>query len=101
MRNSSVRNSRQSLAADDVFGVVTVAPYAMEAISLGLFEAGRPEPELYATVEPDIGDLLGASLERQDDDGEYRLTCHLQNYGGRKCRVTVTTSRTHGSRRLA
>ncbi|HEU5187557.1 MAG TPA: hypothetical protein VFT87_03570 [Candidatus Saccharimonadales bacterium] len=91
MQTPNTKNNHHTAAV--VLGTVTVKPHQLVALNVGIYESGMPEPELYLTVEPDIGSLLGSSLERLEskkDAGEYRLVYHFQSYSDQPCVVTVS-----------
>jgi hypothetical protein len=81
---------------------VTIKAHGFERLHVGIYERGIPIPKLTVSTEPDIGDLLSAKLERNDDNGDYTLEYFLQNFSDQDCEVTVRPGgRIHGDSNLA
>jgi len=75
----------------------TKRTFALEArksrtVGLGTYPAIRHEESFKVTCKPDIGDLLGTSLEMVAIPGSDRFIglYHLQNLGDNDCDVTIT-----------
>ena len=79
-------------SSDNIIDTVTVGPYGLATLHIGIYETVIPEPELQVTIDPAIDNLLSSSLERletDEDEGEYELIYHFQNYSSQPCKVTV------------
>jgi len=74
-----------------IIGKVLVKPGSMAHLSVGLYEASIPEPKLSLEFHPEVSEVIGTSLNRIDDQGDYRLIYHFQNFGDVPCRITVRT----------
>ncbi len=72
---------------------VRVEPKGMSDVTVGLYEASFPRPRLWMCSDPDLGDLVAVSREWIEEDGDYRLVCHVQNFGDQPCEVTISTKR--------
>jgi hypothetical protein len=76
--------------AIEIIGSVEVKPKQSGELVVGIYERGMPEPVLELKYEPNLGDVIGASLDRvEDEQGDYTLVYHLENFGDQPCKVTV------------
>ena len=76
----------------DILHVVRLDPNESAATRIGIFEATIPAPSLQITSHPDIGDRLGVSITKLDEDGDYILMCHVQNFSSQVCEVTIRSA---------
>jgi hypothetical protein len=72
-----------------VIGCVTVKPHEKKSMLLGLYENTLSEPDLSLEFVPDVGQAMGARLERSDDDDLYCLVYSFHNKSNQTCMVTV------------
>lgn len=79
----------KSKAAAEVFGSATVEPHKSGKVFIGYFEKGAPEPELEVTCTPDVGEMMGKSLDRGDGVHDYGLIMHFENFGDVPYTATV------------
>lgn len=78
---------------DRVFtdATVTVEPGSSKSVALGAYANNAMQPKFTISTEPDAGDLLEASLSRNDIPGSQRyvLFYSLRNNGLEPCTVTL------------
>jgi hypothetical protein len=91
-----LKNSQAELAAREsgkhfIASDVTVKPKDSTRLGLGIYPSTEPDPVFDVAFDPDMGDAVGASLERLDIPGEpkYMLLYHFNNYGDQPCRISV------------
>lgn len=71
---------------------ITVPPKGSKALGAGVYAAGEVMPEFAVTLEPNIGEQMGVSLERLDipGKGKYMPLYQFHNFGDKPCRVTIS-----------
>jgi hypothetical protein len=99
-----VKNTRKNLAQGvKLFKKRTVRLKAREShtVGLGAYPAVRYEKDFAITCSPEIGNMLGTSLEMVAIPGSDRFMglYHLQNLGDKDCDVTITARTIEGSSR--
>ena len=72
----------------EVLGRVSLDSGDMASLTVGIFENDYPQPDFHIEVEPQTV-AVSSSLVRVDDNGEYKLTYHFQNFQDKSCVVTV------------
>lgn len=76
----------------DVLRTVRLRADQSTTVHIGLFESSIPTPEIDITSHPDINDSLGVFITKQDEDGDYILSCRLQNFSTQPCTVTIRSA---------
>lgn len=76
----------------DILHVVQLEPGGSATARIGIFEATIPTPSLHIISHPDIGDRLGVSITKLDEDGDYILMCHVQNFSPQVCDITIRSA---------
>lgn|GEM_PF-2203692 len=68
-----------------------ILPGRVQSMGLGAYNASDPMPKFKVSYEPDIGDQMGASLERIDVPGKPRYVAVYQfhNFSEKPCQITV------------
>lgn len=72
----------------DLIGAVELDSGDMASLIVGIYEYDLPQPDFHITVEPETV-AISSTLVRVDDNGEYKLTYHFQNFQDSSCKVTV------------
>ena len=72
----------------DLIGTVEVDSGEMASLVVGIYEDDFPQPDFHIEVTPQTV-ALNSTLVRVDDNGEYKLTYHFQNFQDRPCKVSV------------
>lgn len=72
----------------DLIGTVELDSGDMTSLVVGIYEKVLPQPDFHITVEPETV-AISSTLVRVDDNGEYKLTYHFQNFQDSPCKVTV------------
>lgn len=96
MPNKVTKNSRGSKQNQsqkvDILRAVRLKPNESATARIGIFEESIPAPSLHIKSHPDIGDRLGVSITKLDEDGDYILMCHVQNFSSQVCDVTIRSA---------
>jgi len=68
-----------------------ILPGRMQSMALGAYDASDPMPKFKVSYEPDVGDQMGASLERIDipNRARYVAVYQFHNFSERPCQITV------------
>lgn len=85
MRTTQVAHERQG----HLIGAVEVKPHQAKRIEVGIYEDTMPVPRFHLEYEPDMSDMIGAALQRHDEQGDYKLYYQLENFGDVACVVSV------------
>jgi hypothetical protein len=72
----------------DLIGKVHLESGEMSSLVVGIFEQDFPQPTLHLEVAPN-NVAISSWLVRVEDNGEYKLTYHFQNFQDQPCEVTV------------
>lgn len=72
--------------------VITLKPGESQAVRIGIFESTMPTPRLAVDSTPHLGEQLGVSVTRLDEDGDYTLICHIQNFSDHPADVTIRST---------
>jgi hypothetical protein len=70
---------------------VTIKPGGMKSVGLGVYGAQAEQPTFTLTFTPDLGEQIGASLDRLDIPGKskYMLLYQFRNNSDKDCTVEV------------
>jgi hypothetical protein len=70
---------------------VTVKPGNTKSVGLGVYAAQAKKPIFALKFTPDMGELVGATLDRLDIPGKpkYMLLYQFRNNGDRDCTIEV------------
>lgn len=72
----------------EVIGKVSLDSGDMASLPVGIYENDFPQPDFHIEVEPQTV-AVNSTLVRVDDNGEYKLTYHFQNFQDKPCVITV------------
>ncbi len=74
---------------------IAVEPGRAHSLGLGAYDAAKPMPLFDLAYDPNLEDLIGASLERLDIPGKakYIAVYHFHNFSDKACRITVRRHR--------
>jgi len=72
----------------EIIGRSIVESGEMTSLVIGVYEDDYPQPDFHLEVSPK-GAQVSATLVRVDDNGEYKLTYHLQNFSNQQANVTI------------
>ncbi|SRR6266568_981964 len=74
---------------------ITVGPGRAQSLGLGAYDAAEPMPLFDLAYDPNLEDLMGASLERLDIPGKakYIAVYHFHNFSDKTCCITVRRHR--------
>jgi hypothetical protein len=72
----------------EIIGRLDIEPGEMSSLVLGIYEDDFPQPNFHIETSPD-NPPVSSTLVRTDDNGEYKLTYHFQNFQDKPCHLVV------------
>lgn len=72
----------------EFIGKLRLKPGELKGLTIGIFENNYPQPHFHVNVSPDNA-AATSTLLRIDDNGEYKLVYHFQNFQNVECAVSV------------